>query len=64
MILVQEDDVVLAFALLCGLITEIKESIVIGFWTSSRRLVECLLLRLASLDQGLHLLISETIARY
>ena len=64
MILVQEDDVVLAFALLCGLITEIKESIVIGFRTSSRRLVECLLLRLASLDQGLHLLKSETIARY
>ena len=54
MILVQEDDVVLAFALLCGLITEIKESIVIGFWTSSRCLVECLLLSLAFPDQGLH----------
>ena len=63
MILVQEDDVVLAFALPCGLITEIHESIVVGFWTSARRLVKCLLLCLAFPDQGLHHLSSDTIAR-
>ena len=62
MILVQEDDVVLAFALLCGLITESHESIVVFFWTRSRRLVECLLLSLAFPDQGLHHLRSDTIA--
>ena len=35
MILIQEDDVVLAFAFLRGLITESKESIVVFFWTLS-----------------------------
>ena len=35
MILIQENDVILAFAFLRGLIAESKESIVVFFWTLS-----------------------------